>query len=243
MTASTVRIGTRGSPLALAQAREVRDRLTAAHPDLKAPDSVETIVIRTTGDDHEPRMFTTWAPIAIAMIGRLPGTLEDRSLAIKMRRKRPDESVARFRLDQANLFHGLAGKCARFVSDNRLSLKSTDPDIPKGLHDRAADNWRPLFAIADTAGGEWPELARRIALKLSAADEDANSASTELLTDIQKLFEDLAPIPQVNLIFDATTTRFCYKNQCIIHIETETPHVTRRVKAESSLCELILTAA
>ena len=49
MTAQ-LRIATRGSPLALAQAREVRDRLTAAHSDLKAPDSVEIIVIRTTGD-------------------------------------------------------------------------------------------------------------------------------------------------------------------------------------------------
>ena len=164
---------------------ELRGILNSGHNKFSAH------VIRTTGDDHEPRMFTTWAPIAIAMIGRLPGTLEDRSLAIQMRRKRPDESVERFRLDQANLFHDLAGKCARFVSDNCLGLKNTDPDIPRGLHDRAADNWRPLFAIADTAGGEWPELARRIAIRLSAADEDANSASTELLTDIQKLFEDL----------------------------------------------------
>ncbi len=49
MTAQ-LRIATRGSPLALAQAREVRDRLAVAHPDLKAPDSVEIIVIRTTGD-------------------------------------------------------------------------------------------------------------------------------------------------------------------------------------------------
>ena len=49
MTAQ-LRIATRGSPLALAQAREVRDRLAAAHPDLAAPDSVEIIVIRTTGD-------------------------------------------------------------------------------------------------------------------------------------------------------------------------------------------------
>ncbi len=34
MTATTVRIGTRGSPLALAQAREVRARLIAAWPEL-----------------------------------------------------------------------------------------------------------------------------------------------------------------------------------------------------------------
>jgi len=44
-----VRIGTRGSPLALAQSREVRRRLLAAHPGL-AGAGVEVVVIRTTGD-------------------------------------------------------------------------------------------------------------------------------------------------------------------------------------------------
>lgn len=43
-----LKIGTRGSPLALAQAREVRDRLMAAH-DLAA-DEIAIVVITTTGD-------------------------------------------------------------------------------------------------------------------------------------------------------------------------------------------------
>ncbi len=45
-----IRIGTRGSPLALAQAGETRDRLIAAWPDLAEPDAVEIVIIRTTGD-------------------------------------------------------------------------------------------------------------------------------------------------------------------------------------------------
>lgn len=32
-------------------------------------------IIRTVGDDYEPRQFSTWTPAAIAMIGRLPDTL------------------------------------------------------------------------------------------------------------------------------------------------------------------------
>ncbi|WP_425407287.1 hydroxymethylbilane synthase [Hwanghaeella sp.] len=46
-----LRIGTRGSPLALAQAYEARDRLLAAHPDL----NVEIIEIKTTGDKVQDR--------------------------------------------------------------------------------------------------------------------------------------------------------------------------------------------
>ncbi|GAA0571955.1 hydroxymethylbilane synthase [Caenispirillum bisanense] len=46
-----IRIGTRGSPLAMAQTHEVRDRLLAAHPVLAAaPDAIEIVVIQTTGD-------------------------------------------------------------------------------------------------------------------------------------------------------------------------------------------------
>ena len=48
----TLRIGTRGSPLALAQATIVRDALAAAHPDLPRG---EIVVIRTTGDRVQDR--------------------------------------------------------------------------------------------------------------------------------------------------------------------------------------------
>jgi hydroxymethylbilane synthase len=49
-TIKPVRIGTRGSPLALAQARELRTRLIAAHPALAETDAVAIVVITTTGD-------------------------------------------------------------------------------------------------------------------------------------------------------------------------------------------------
>jgi len=49
-----LRIGTRGSALALAQASEVRARLLAAHPGL-GPDDIAVEVIRTTGDRVQDR--------------------------------------------------------------------------------------------------------------------------------------------------------------------------------------------
>ena len=45
-----VRIGTRGSPLALVQAEEVRRRLAVAVPALGEPDAIKIVPIRTTGD-------------------------------------------------------------------------------------------------------------------------------------------------------------------------------------------------
>jgi len=50
-----LRIGTRGSPLALIQAEETRRRLADAHPALAVPGAVEIVVIRTTGDKVQDR--------------------------------------------------------------------------------------------------------------------------------------------------------------------------------------------
>ncbi|MCS6779163.1 MAG: hydroxymethylbilane synthase [Geminicoccaceae bacterium] len=48
--ASILRIGTRGSPLALAQSELVRAALAAAHPELAGASAIELVVIKTTGD-------------------------------------------------------------------------------------------------------------------------------------------------------------------------------------------------
>jgi hydroxymethylbilane synthase len=55
MTRPPLRIGSRGSPLALAQAGLVRAALIAAHPALAGPGAVEIVPIRTTGDRIQDR--------------------------------------------------------------------------------------------------------------------------------------------------------------------------------------------
>jgi putative DNA primase/helicase len=54
-------------------------------------------VLRTVGDEHEPKLFSTWGAKAIALIGKLSGTMEDRSLIISMRRRAPGERAEKFR--------------------------------------------------------------------------------------------------------------------------------------------------
>jgi len=60
---------------------ELRGVLNSGHTRTTAS------VIRTAGDDHEPRQFSTWCAKAIASIGRLPGTLADRAIEVQMRRR------------------------------------------------------------------------------------------------------------------------------------------------------------
>ncbi len=50
MARRPLRIGTRGSPMALAQTGMVRDRIAAAHPDLAEPGAMELVVVTTVAD-------------------------------------------------------------------------------------------------------------------------------------------------------------------------------------------------
>jgi hypothetical protein len=144
-------------------------------------------VLRCVGDEHEPRMFSTWAPAAIAAIGKIPDTLEDRSVACRMRRRKPTERVQNFRSDRVEQFTVLARKMARWAVDNEQTLRAADPDVGE-LQNRVADNWRPLLAVADVAGGEWPERIRAIVAAAMAARAE-QSVRVELLIDIKAAFE------------------------------------------------------
>jgi hydroxymethylbilane synthase len=55
MTAPLLRLGTRGSPLALTQTGLVRDALATAVPALAAPGAIEIVAIKTTGDVIQDR--------------------------------------------------------------------------------------------------------------------------------------------------------------------------------------------
>jgi hypothetical protein len=147
-------------------------------------------IIRCEGDDHTPAEFSTWAPKAIAAIGKLAATLQDRSIVLHMKRKKPDERVTKLRREDAESFNILRRKASRWIEGHLEILRNARPDLPAALNDRAQDNWEPLLAIADLAGGEWPSAARAAALKLSAeAETGTASLKTLLLADIKVAFE------------------------------------------------------
>ena len=62
--------------------------------------------------------------------------------------------------------------------------------MPESVTNRTADNWRALVAIADVAGGRWPELARRLANAAANAEEDDRSVIA-LLRNIWTVFLEM----------------------------------------------------
>lgn len=146
-------------------------------------------VLRSVGDDHTPTRFSTWCAKVIALIGELSGTLSDRSVTVLLRRKRRGENVERLRDADPRVFSEIQSRCRRWADDNREHVRRARPAIPAELHDRAADNWDPLFAIADAASPEWGTRARAAAAAASSEEDDTESQGISLLTDLRDFFE------------------------------------------------------
>jgi Protein of unknown function (DUF3631) len=133
-------------------------------------------------DTRHPSLgrFSCWCPKVMAAIGRLPDTLADRCIIIRMQRKHIDEECERLRdLDTT----GLRERCIQFVKANQNAIATARPQIPDTLHDRAADIWEPLLVLAGIAGGEWPAKARRAAQGLTDTTQ-GRSPIGALLFDI-----------------------------------------------------------
>jgi hypothetical protein len=147
--------------------------------------------------------FSTFCPKAIAGIGKLPDTVADRSIPIRLKRAAPGEIVERFRL--RNLMPevaGLRGKLEAWCSSIAGKLPNASPSLPDELSDRQQDGVEPLLAIADAAGGAWPEAARAAVVHLCTDTQNTNdSHGVRLLDDIRQVLEghDADKIPSTEL--------------------------------------------
>jgi putative DNA primase/helicase len=110
-------------------------------------------VIRTVGDDFEPRAFATYSACAVALIGKLPDTLHDRAIIVSLQRKRTDERVKEYRTRRTDELDILARQIARWTADNADTVERIDPTVPPGLFNRRADNWRPYWPLPRQLAG------------------------------------------------------------------------------------------
>ena len=157
-------------------------------------------VLRTVGDDHEPRAFSVYTAVAIALIGALPDTLHDRAVTIDLQRRRPNEMITPYRPDRADHLDTLARKAMRWAEDHADRIGEWDPAMPDGVINRMADNWRPLLAIAAAAKGEWPQRARKAAEASRGAEGDEASRLELLLADIRTIAKGKVQMASADLV-------------------------------------------
>lgn len=143
----------------------------------------------------------TFAMAALAGIGAMPDTIEDRAVVVRMRRRGPGESVApyRHRRDRPAL-RQLAEDLSAWLRGDLPALEQAEPAMP--VEDRAADTWEPLVAVADHAGGHWPERARAAVLALTAEADDNGETSNRvrLLADCRTAFSADPALPTAVLL-------------------------------------------
>jgi hypothetical protein len=124
---------------------------------------------------------------------RLPDTLHSRCVLVYLQRRRRDgtEPIEPFKHYRQNRqARPLRDQLEAWALERLDVLAVAEPDLPEALEDRVQEIWEPLLAIADLAGGNWPQRARRAALVLAGADEgDDGSWGVRLLADIRALFQ------------------------------------------------------
>lgn len=78
--------------------------------------------------------------------------------------------------------------------------------MPGRLNDRAADNWRPLLAVAETVGGAWPATARKAAHDISGKNDDEETGGVRLLADCREMPDSLTPTSLVEMLISMPET-------------------------------------
>ena len=170
----------------------------------KAPDKADLLALLNAGhrkgatsgrcivDGGRVRLeeLPAYCALALAGLRDLPDTIASRSILIEMRRRAPDEAIEQFRhrihRSQARpIYDDLAAWCAYTAQ----KIAGKYPDMPAEITDRDADCWEPLLAIADAAGGDWPERAREAAVYLvRRGHENIRTSGIELLEHILEAF-------------------------------------------------------
>jgi hypothetical protein len=171
--------------------------LSRRHDDNATLDNVLNSGFKSTGvysrceevkGTYVERDFCTYAAVAIASIRTKhfrKATL-DRAVIVEMQRRLKTETVERLRGRQRSELVAPYGR-ALFEWSRGLLPKMTQPDfaelieLPPTVEDRHADILEPLIAIANEAGGFWPERARLVALQVAENQPQSDTAAAKLI--------------------------------------------------------------
>lgn len=144
--------------------------------------------------------YPAYCAVALAGLDDLPDTLMTRSIVVRMRRRSPQERIDPWRLRLNGAEGEEIGDRLRVWANESQHLIRW-PELPEGIEDRNADVWEALVAVADLAGGEWPDRARVAAVSLVAQSQDrTGSLGVMLLRDLRTVFGDVDRLPTETIL-------------------------------------------
>ncbi len=140
----------------------------------------------------ETEELPAYCAVALAGLNDLPDTIMTRSVVVRMRRRAPGEHIEAWRRrinvpEAEPLYDQLEAWSAAVAHE----VTGAWPLMPPQVQDRDADVWEALLAVADAAGGDWPERARVAAVTLVTESKAASpSLGVQLLADVRTVFTD-----------------------------------------------------
>ena len=155
------------------------------------------------GNIVETEEISAYCAVALAGLGWLPDTLLTRSIIIRMRKRKQGEKIEPFRRRvHAREGHALRSRLSCWAANVAAGLTNVWPAMPEGVEDRNADLWEALLAVADAAGGDWPNAARVAAVALVADAKDREpSLGIRLLADLRTVFGEAEAISTERILF------------------------------------------
>ena len=143
-------------------------------------------VLKCSGDSHEVKAYSTWMPIVLASIGDLPPTIMDRSLVVRLKRKKPSEQVALLPVGILDNCQPIRRKILRWIIDHQLDIRNNSIQPLDLGNDRATDNWFSLYQVANAISARWLqrcEASHRFMTPVSEME-----LPTQLLFDIREVW-------------------------------------------------------
>jgi uncharacterized protein DUF3631 len=138
--------------------------------------------------------FRVYCPKMLAGIGTLPETVADRSVPIRLQRKKADEPVERWkRRDAAPEAERLVARIEEFVDVNREALMDAAPAMPDELSDRMQEGCEPLIAIAERLDAGSAGRDALVALLSGERVDSQETVRLRLLRDLRTVFAAHAP--------------------------------------------------
>ena len=137
--------------------------------------------------------YSTWCAKCIAMIGWLQKTWQERSIEIRLFKKKASEKTKSVSDKELVRLKDFPSALYRWSADHIQGVKKQKPSRPPDLTDREFQNWSPLLAIAKEIGGKWLNRATEAAVALSASTRQRYIDTHEpirLLADIRVVFSE-----------------------------------------------------
>ena len=160
------------------------------------------------------RKMPIFSPKLMAGLKQLPDTVRDRSLQFEMLRATRTERPLPLSLSERRALgettKQLRVRLQAFAENELPALFNAEPTLPEELDDRIQEAVEPLLAIADIAGGDWPEKSRTAFINikaLMAKSDNTQNDLKDLLANIREVFGPIRKAIYADVLVAKLTAR------------------------------------